>query len=78
MEKISVGVATGNLGNTVIKTLLKKIAPQQIHVISRSEEKLSELKQKGVKTFIGNYNDVTSLEIAMESVDSVLLISAGD
>ena len=41
MEKILVTGATGNLGSTIIKTLLKKIAPQQIHALSRSEEKLS-------------------------------------
>jgi len=78
MNKILVTGATGNMGGTVIKTLLKKISPQQIHVISRKEEKLAELKSKGINTFMGNYEDINSLEKAMYGVDTVLLISGGD
>ncbi|MEO5572058.1 MAG: SDR family oxidoreductase [Bacteroidia bacterium] len=78
MNKILVTGSTGQMGSTVISTLLKKIAPQQINVISRKEEKLVELKSKGMNTFIGNYEDVASLEKAMTGVDTVLLISGGD
>ncbi len=78
MNKILITGATGQMGSTVIKTLLKKIAPQQINVIFRKEEKLAELKSKGLNTFVGNYDDVASLEKAMDAVDTVLLISSGD
>ena len=78
MNKILVTGATGQMGSTVITTLLKKITPQQINVISRKEEKLVELKSKGMNTFIGSYEDVASLEKAMTGVDTVLLISGGD
>lgn len=78
MNKILVTGATGQMGNTVITTLLKKIAPQQINVISRKDEKLAGLKSKGLNTFIGSYEDVNSLEKAIDSVDTVLLISGGD
>ena len=78
MNKILVTGATGQMGSTVITTLLKKIIPQQINVISRKEEKLVELKSKGMNTFIGSYEDVASLEKAMTGVDTVLLISGGD
>ncbi|MDQ2720420.1 MAG: NmrA family NAD(P)-binding protein [Bacteroidota bacterium] len=66
------------MGSTVIKTLLKKILPQQINVISRKEEKLAKLKSQGLNTFVGSYDDIISLEKAIDSVDSVLLISSGD
>ncbi len=78
MNKILVTGATGQMGSTVIKTLLKKIASQQINVISRKEENLAELKSQGLNTFVGSYDDVVSLEKAMNGVDTVLLISGGD
>ena len=78
MNQILVTGATGQMGSKVITTLLKKIAPHQINVISRKEEKLVEPKSKGMNTFIGSYEDVASLEKAMKGVDTVLLISGGD
>ena len=78
MNKILITGATGHMGSTVIKTLLKKIAPQQINVISRKEEKLAELKSQGLNTFVGSYDDVASLEKAIDGIDTVLLISSGD
>ncbi len=78
MNKILVTGATGQMGSTVIKTLLKKIPAQKINVLSRKEEKLAELKSIGLNTFVGSYDDVVSLEKAMDEVDTVLLISSGD
>ena len=78
MNKILVTGATGQMGGTVIATLLKQIAPQQINVISRSAEKMATMKAAGIHTFTGNYDDVLSLEKAMAGVDTVLLISGGD
>ena len=78
MNKILVTGATGQMGSTVIAMLLKKISPQQINVISRKEEKMADLKAKGINTFVGSYEDVKSLETAMTGVDTVLLISGGD
>ena len=78
MNKILVTGATGQMGRTVVATLLKKVSPQQINVISRKEEKMADLKAKGINTFVGSYEDVKSLETAMTGVDTVLLISGGD
>ncbi|MEO6536991.1 MAG: SDR family oxidoreductase [Ferruginibacter sp.] len=78
MEKILVTGSTGHLGTTVIKTLLTKILPQQINVISRKQEKLNGLKAQGLNTFEASYDGVASLEKAMDGVDTVLLISGGD
>lgn len=78
MEKILVTGATGILGSAVIETLLTKISPQQIHVLSRNEGKLFKMQSEGLNVFQGDYDDRDSLEQAMIGVDTVLLISAGD
>ncbi|RDC63819.1 SDR family oxidoreductase [Adhaeribacter pallidiroseus] len=78
MNKILITGATGQMGRTVLQTLLKKMPASNIHVLSRKAEKLTELQSIGLNTFVGSYEDVTSLAKAMEGVDTVLLISAGD
>ncbi len=70
--------ATGQLGGVVVETLLKKIPANCISVLARSVEKTVEMQTKGVKVFPGDYDDVRSLEQAMQSVDKVLLVSASD
>jgi NAD(P)H dehydrogenase (quinone) len=78
MNKILVTGATGHLGKSVIEKLLEKISPNQISIITRNKEKRAEFQSNGFNAFLGSYDDVNSLEKAMEGVDTVLLISAGD
>ena len=78
MNNILVTGATGHLGQSVIATLLKKINSNQISIITRNEEKRAEFESKGFNAFMGSYEDVISLEKAMEGVDTVLFISGGD
>jgi NAD(P)H dehydrogenase (quinone) len=78
MNKILVTGSSGQMGTVVIETLLQTISAQQIHVITRKEEKRLALQAKGLQAFIGDYADVASLEKAMDGVDTVLLISSGD
>ncbi|KIA88940.1 NmrA family transcriptional regulator [Pedobacter kyungheensis] len=70
--------ATGNLGATVIDYLLTKVAPTEIAAFVRSEEKAATLKAKGIDVRIGNFDDVHSLEKAMNGIDNVLLVSSPD
>ena len=76
--RILVTGATGHLGSAVIQTLLKKISSSQISIITRKEEKKTALQSKGFNAHLGNYDDVSTLEKAMNGVDTVLLISSGD
>ncbi len=76
--KILVTGATGSLGSAVIEALLKHLPAQHIATLTRQEEKQSELRGKGFNSYLGSYDDVASLEKAMENVATVLLISAGD
>lgn len=78
MKKILVTGVTGYLGSAVIKTLLKKIPSNQISIITRKEEKQKEFQDSGFNAFFGSYDNVISLENAMQGVDTVLLISSGD
>ncbi|HEX8355784.1 MAG TPA: NAD(P)H-binding protein, partial [Segetibacter sp.] len=78
MNRILVTGAAGQMGSTVVKTLLKNIPAPKINVISRKQEKLTELKASGLNTFVASYDNVVSLEKAMAGVDTVLLISSGD
>jgi NAD(P)H dehydrogenase (quinone) len=78
MEKILVTGATGHLGGAVIRTLSKNISSDRISVIVRKEENRKELESRGFNAYPGSYEDVASLEKAMQWVDTVLLISSGD
>ena len=76
--QILVTGATGNLGSSVIETLLKNIPAQNISALVREEERIVEIQAKGITVFQGDYDNVFALESAMANVDTVLLISAGD
>ncbi len=78
MNKILVTGATGYLGSSVIKTLLTKIPSKQISILTRNDNKRTELQSRGFNAFLGSYDNVISLENAMNGVDTVLLISSGD
>jgi NAD(P)H dehydrogenase (quinone) len=76
--KILITGATGHLGSAVIEQLLKMIPSNQISIITRKEEKRIEFEAKGFNAFLGSYDNVVSLEKAINGVDTVLLISSGD
>jgi NAD(P)H dehydrogenase (quinone) len=76
--KILITGATGHLGSAVIEQLLKMIPSNQISIITRKEEKRIELEVKDFNAFLGSYDNVVSLEKAMNGIDTVLLISSGD
>ncbi|MDO6518547.1 SDR family oxidoreductase [Zobellia uliginosa] len=76
--QILVTGATGNLGSSVIETLLKNIPAQNISALVREEDKILGIKAKRINAFQGDYDNEYALESAMANVDTVLLISAGD
>ncbi len=67
--------ATGQLGRAVIQTLLKKTPANEIAAFVRDEGKAADLKERGVKLCVGSYEDVSSLDWAMQGVEKALLIS---
>src|SRR5690349_17996120 len=74
-DMILITGATGQLGRAVVKQLAKRVAAERIGVFVRDKRKAAELKEQGVKLFVGNYDDIASLDQAMRGVERVLLIS---
>lgn len=70
--------ATGQLGSTVIDFLLKKLPPSQLAALVRDENKATDLTKKGVNICVGNYDDIASLDKAMQGIKKVLLIAGTD
>ncbi len=70
--------ATGQLGTVVITNLLKKTLAERIATLVRDENKASALKEKGVDIRVGNYDDLDSLDNAMQGIEKVLLIAGTD
>lgn len=68
--------ANGHLGSLTIDTLIKKNPNAEIAGLVRSKEKGVELETKGVELRIGDYTDPSSIENAVEGVDTLLLISS--
>ncbi|GAB4028765.1 SDR family oxidoreductase [Spirosoma koreense] len=70
--------ATGQLGTSVIQQLLQKLPPSQIAAFVREETKAATLRKQGVRICLGNYNDMNSLNQAMQGIETILLIAGTD
>ncbi|MCF2492444.1 MULTISPECIES: SDR family oxidoreductase [Dyadobacter] len=76
--RILVTGATGALGSAVIETMLKKIPASSIAILTRKEERRLSFQEKAFRAYLGDFEDMPSLDHAMKDVDKVLLISASD
>ncbi|MCF8976561.1 NAD(P)H-binding protein, partial [Pseudomonas edaphica] len=73
---IAVTGANGNLGQLVIRELLRVIPATQIVAAVRSPEKADDLRALGVKVREADYDHPETLEAAFRGVEKLLLISA--
>lgn len=73
--KIAVTSASGQLGSSIVKDLIKEIGTANVVAIARTPEKAKHL---GVEVRKGDYNNRQELEAALNGVDAVLLISGMD
>jgi NAD(P)H dehydrogenase (quinone) len=78
MEKLLVTGATGHLGKSVVKQLLKFTTPENIAILARNSAKADYFRSKGIDMRIGDYDDFLSLGKALIGIDKVLLISGTD
>tara|TARA_A100001391_G_C5053390_1_gene274063 strand:+ start:400 stop:1269 length:870 start_codon:yes stop_codon:yes gene_type:complete len=77
MIKTLVTGATGVMGKSTIKHLLKKGVPaSQVIGLARNKEKLKDLAAKGVEIRECDYFDYDSLLRAFEGVEKIMLTSA--
>jgi NAD(P)H dehydrogenase (quinone) len=67
--------ATGHLGSAVVSQLLKNTAASNIAAFARDGNKANPLKEKGIEVRLGTYDDISSLDLAMQGIEKVLLIS---
>lgn len=76
--KIAITGATGQLGELVIRSLLKSTKAENIVALVRNIEKAQSLKQQGVELRLFNYDQPETLIPALEGIDKLLLISANE
>ncbi len=70
--------ATGQLGQLVIQSLLKKIPADQIVATVRNSQKAQNLKALGVQVREADYDSSEGWLAALEGVDKLLLISGNE
>ncbi|SFZ89954.1 NAD(P)H dehydrogenase (quinone) [Flaviramulus basaltis] len=70
--------ATGSLGKSVLNNLLKDFPSDKLSVLVRDDNKTTEFKNKGVTTFVGDYDNYNSLVSAFKTIDSLYFVSGSD
>lgn len=78
MDKILITGATGNLGKSVIKQLLKKVSAENIAVLIRNADKMEDFKNEGIEVRIGDYTNYPSLVTAFKGIDKLFFISGSE
>lgn len=70
--------ATGHLGSAVVQQLLQTLPANQIVAFVREESKAASLIKQGIIVRLGTYDNIDSLDSAMQGVETVLLIAGTD
>ena len=71
--------ATGQFGKSAIDSLIKNgISSNHIVALVRDEEKVDDLKARGVVVRAGDYDQYTSLVNAFQGVEKLLFVSSSD
>jgi len=73
--KIAVTAASGQLGSSIVKELVKSVGKENVIGIVRTPEKATHL---GIEIRKGDYNNREDFITALEGIDSLLLISGSD
>jgi len=80
MKKTLITGATGGLGNLVVNYLSEKVSPEEIAVLVRDPENeiAKQFSKLGIDVRKGDYNDLSSLERALEGIEVLYLVSGND
>ena len=70
--------ATGQLGQLVIKALLKKVPASSVVAAVRNVDKAKDIAALGVQVRHADYSQPASWDAALKGVDKVLLISSSE
>jgi NAD(P)H dehydrogenase (quinone) len=74
LTRVIVTGAAGHLGRLVAEQLLERLAPEQLILVTRRPEALSELRARGVDVRYGDFDDPASLRDAFAGGRRMLLI----
>jgi NAD(P)H dehydrogenase (quinone) len=74
--RIVVTGASGKLGRLVAESLLERISPAEVVLVTRTPDALADLAARGVDVRAGDFTDQASLSGAFAGGDRLLLISA--
>lgn len=72
---ILVAGATGNLGQAVVRQLIRTGEGKPIAVLARDEAKAKSFAAQGIETRLADYDDPASLPVAFAGVDTLMFIS---
>lgn len=79
MTTILVTGATGQLGRLAIDSLLARgVRPADVLALVRDAARATDLADRGVEIRVGDFEDPSSLDRALEGVDRVLFISGSE
>lgn len=78
MSNILVTGATGQLGASIIESLLKKTNADHISVLIRDASKAEAFTAKGLKVVMGDYADYPAMVAALQGIDKLYLVSGTD
>jgi NAD(P)H dehydrogenase (quinone) len=67
--------ASGNLGRLVAENLMERLTPEQVVLVTRRPEALSEFQARGASVRYGDFDDPDSLPAAFAGGRRMLLIS---
>lgn len=73
--KVAVTTASGNLGSAIIRALIPEIGKENVVGIARSPKKL---ENPPVEIRKGDYNSKGEFDLALQGVDTVMLVSGMD
>ncbi|KAL4801830.1 hypothetical protein BDV18DRAFT_148242 [Aspergillus unguis] len=75
MSRIGIFPAAGGLGSSIIKHILNLVPANQLVLVARKPETLSELSDAGATVRHADYDQPETLEHAFDGVDTLMLIS---
>src|SRR5256885_13775644 len=67
--------ASGNVGRLVAENLMERVSPEQVILVTRRPEALSEFRARGATVRYGDFDDPDSLPAALAGGQRMLLTS---
>jgi NAD(P)H dehydrogenase (quinone) len=74
--KYVISGASAQIGQMAVSSLLEKVRPEELTMITRNPHSLSHWKEKGVNVLAGHHGDAESLRQGYRNADCVFMISS--